>query len=143
MAINHLFYRLAGLFAPGMLLAGHVLAAGLTSVTPEELKNLQQSGAVVVDIRTAAEWNKTGVIPGSRELTYFDANGQSDRSAWLKSLRAVVPDSNARVILVCRAGHRSAMVGKMLGEEEGYAQVYHLEKGMNEWLAQRNPVNPP
>lgn len=125
------------------ILAGNALSAGLSSISPEELKDLQSAGAVVIDIRTAAEWGKTGVIPGSKALTYFDANGQSDREAWLKSLRAVVPEKSAAVILVCRAGHRSAMVGKLLGDEEGYQKVYHLEKGINEWIAQKNPVNPP
>jgi rhodanese-related sulfurtransferase len=40
------------------------------------------------------------------------------------------------VVLLCRSGHRSQTVGKMLADEAGFAKVYHLEKGIQAWSAE-------
>lgn len=118
------------------------LAGSLVGITGDELLALQKQGAVVVDIRTPQEWAATGVIPGSRELTFFGASGQYDKEAWLKSLKPLLGKKAQPVVLVCRSGNRSALVGKMMTSEAGFDRVYHLEKGIREWSAQSLPLVP-
>ena len=111
-------------------------AQGLASLTPDELQIMQAKGALVVDVRTPEEWAKTGLIPGSKGLTYFDSTGNYDKESWLKQLKPLQSSPEQPLILVCRSGNRSSMVGKMLLQEAGYSKVYHLDKGINGWSAE-------
>lgn len=123
--------------ALGLLLSACAAFAGeLVNLTPGQLQAMQAQGALVVDVRTPEEWRKSGMIPGSRGLTYFDANGGYDRVGWLNQLKPLRNSPDQPVILVCRSGHRSAEVGKMMVNEAGYAKVYQLEKGVKGWSAE-------
>ncbi len=124
------------------LVVGNALAAELVGVTPDELQTLMDQGALVVDIRTPEEWKATGVIPGSRRLTFFDPYGQYDRGYWLKQLGSMARFPNQAVILVCRSGSRSTTVGRMLASETGFGRVYHLEKGIRGWVAEDRRLLP-
>jgi rhodanese-related sulfurtransferase len=115
-------------------------ARDAVNLTPDQLQAMQAQGALVVDVRTPEEWEKSGLIPGSTGLTYFDANGGYDKDAWLKRLKPLLASPDQPVILVCRSGHRSAAVGKMLLDEPGYAKVYQLENGIKGWGAQNRPL---
>lgn len=122
------------------LLANLAQAAGLTSVNPEELLALQHQGALVVDVRTPEEWQKTGLIPGSQGLTFFSATGSYDQEAWLKQLKSQAKSPDQPIVLVCASGNRSALVGKMLAEAGGFSHVYHLGKGIRVWNAENRPL---
>lgn len=115
-------------------------ARDAANLTPDQLQAMQAQGALVVDVRTPEEWEQSGLIPGSKGLTYFDANGGYDKEAWLKRLKPLLDSPGQPVILVCRSGHRSATVGKMLLDEPGHAKVYQLENGIKGWSAQNKPL---
>jgi rhodanese-related sulfurtransferase len=115
-------------------------AGTLVGLSPDELQAMQAQGALVVDVRTPGEWKTTGLIPGSKGLTYFDSTGGYNKQAWLKQLKPLQTSPEQAVVLVCRSGHRSATVGKMLLDEAGYSKVYHLEKGINAWSAESKPL---
>ena len=120
--------------------AAQLMAADLKAVDPQQITALQQDKAILIDIRTPEEWRKTGLIPGSRPLTYFDANGHYDTAAWLKQLDQLTTDKNRPIVLICRSGHRSELVGNLLAKELGYGQVYHLRTGIKGWLEQHKSV---
>jgi len=118
------------------------LGGELLGITPDELETLKAQGVPVVDVRTPEEWHKTGVIEGSKPLTFFDSKGAYDAAAWMRQLKTVVPDAARPVVLVCRSGNRTAVVGKMLAQEPGYERVYHLEKGLQVWSAEGHKLTP-
>jgi rhodanese-related sulfurtransferase len=120
--------------------APQLMAADLKAVDPQQVATLQQDKAILIDIRTPEEWRKTGLIPGSQPLTYFDATGHYDTAAWLKQLDQLTTDKNRPIVLICRSGHRSELVGNLLAKELGYGQVYHLRTGIKGWLEQQKPV---
>lgn len=129
------------MFVLALLVSSLVACArDAVNLTPDQLQAMQAQGALVVDVRTPEEWEKSGLIPGSKGLTYFDANGGYDKDAWLKRLKPLLASPDQPVILVCRSGHRSAAVGKMLLDEPGYAKVYQLENGIKGWSAQSKPL---
>ena len=121
-------------------LLNSVLAAELLGVSPQELSQLQQRGAVLVDIRTPEEWRKTGLIPGSQPLMFFDASGKSDPAAWLQQLDKLSPGKSGNIVLICRSGHRSEQVGNLLAKTLGYEHVYHLKSGLKGWVEQGQPT---
>ena len=52
--------------------------AEVIQVDNEALKQLLNAGVPLIDVRTASEWQQTGIIEGSHLLTFFDEKGQYD-----------------------------------------------------------------
>lgn len=71
--------------------------------TPVNYKELVQSGAVIIDVRSVQEY-RSGHIPGSRNYPLDSLKGRLNE---LKKL-------NKPVITVCRSGARSSMARGIL-----------------------------
>lgn len=114
--------------------------ADVIDIDNAELDRLVGSGVALIDIRTQPEWEDTGIVGGSRLLTFFDERGRADPAAWLGKLRPIVgPDQP--VIVICRSGNRTRPVSQLL-VQQGYATVYNVKSGIKEWIAQGRPVVP-
>ena len=134
MILKSLVFLLLLLFAPW------IWADDLGQVSAEQLQAMQQNGqALVIDIRTEAEWKATGVIPGSLKLQSFNSDGEFDSAKWLADLQKLKTSSEQAVILVCRSGNRSSKVGNFL-IREGVPNVYHLNNGIQSWIESGHPV---
>lgn len=118
-----------------------VWADGLSSLTGDEVQKLEAQGALVVDIRTPEEWKATGIVPGSKTVTFYDREGHYDLSGFNRTLRGLAPDSKTPVILVCRSGHRSGEAGKLLAAVWPDRKILHLGKGISEWIREGKPVS--
>lgn len=118
------------------VLAAH---AEVINIDSAELARLAASGVAVVDIRTASEWKETGVIAGSRLLTFYDEKGQSNPPQWLEQLKAITKHDQP-LILVCRSGKRSSAAAQFLSQQAGYKTVYNADKGLNAWAGEGRPV---
>jgi rhodanese-related sulfurtransferase len=103
-----------------VLLLGHgwAFAGSLNKVvaTPEAIAQAQQNGLVLIDIRTPAEWQQTGLTPGAVPLQFFDANGQYDAAAFLASVEAMA-DKDTPIGIICRTANRSGPVAKFMAEQ--------------------------
>lgn len=127
---------------PALLLAGSVPAwAEIIHIDNAELARLQAQGVTVVDIRTAPEWQQTGIIPGSRMLTFFDERGRADPPAWLAQLKRVVTVEQP-VILICRSGNRTRAVADFLAGQAGYRTVYNVRDGIRAWSREGRHLTP-
>jgi len=144
MVMNFIF----GLFSPiAVLLLGSLVmplqAAELQTVNPEQLQQARQNGNVlVVDIRTAPEWQSSGVIPNSVKLQAYDKDGQFDQDRWLNDLQKLKTSPDQTVVLVCRSGNRSGKLGQLLTQQLGIEHVQHLNGGMQSWIKSGLPVVP-
>ncbi len=102
------------------------------------LKALLKKGTKIVDLRRQDEWDKTGVIKGSKQLTAYDRAGRFI-SSFPKALGDLVaPDEE--VILICQLGNRSAAIANMLTNRAGYTKVYNVTDGIRKWLKDGNPI---
>lgn len=128
------FLVLATLFFAA--LAAH---AEVINIDNTELARLAASGVAVIDVRTAGEAKETGVIAGSKLITYFDEQGRSDPPQWLGKVK-VVAKADQPLVLVCRSGKRSAAAAQFLSEQAGYKTVYNVSKGLNGWTGDGRPV---
>lgn len=118
-------------------------AEELKTVTPEQLLEMQaHKDALIVDIRTEAEWQASGIIPNSHKLQSFDNQGNFDQKTWLSELEKMKSSPDQPVILVCRSGSRSGKVGAFLTEQLGMKNVYHLDNGLQSWLKSGHRVSP-
>lgn len=110
--------------------------AQVESLTPEQVIAETAEGAVLVDLREPAELTTSGRIAGAvhapRGMLEFHADPASP-------YHRDELDPSRRTILYCASGGRSAL-GAVALAELGYADVAHLDGGMNAWLAGGHPV---
>jgi len=114
--------------------------AEVIDIDNAELARLQAAGVPVVDIRTAPEWQETGIVPGSHLLTFFGERGQAEPVPWLRRLQAIATPEQP-VILICRSGNRTRSVSAFLSENIGYATVYNVKQGIRAWIKAGQPVD--
>jgi rhodanese-related sulfurtransferase len=117
------------------------VSAEVMNIDSAELARLSASGVVVIDIRTEPEWKESGVIAGSKLMTFFDEKGRADPPVWLEKVKQVAkPDQP--VILICRSGNRTRAATQFLSQQAGYKTVYNVSGGMNAWFKDGRAVVP-
>lgn len=126
-----------------LLFSGLLWAADLNNLSVEEVEALQKQGDVlIIDVRTPEEWKQTGIIPGSVPLQFFDKDGNALTQTWLTQFDQLRKSPDQPVILVCRSGHRSGLVGNFLTKKLGLEHINHLSTGLKSWLKAGKPVKP-
>jgi rhodanese-related sulfurtransferase len=98
-------------------------------VTPQQAWQLWQRhpAARLVDVRTAAEWELVGRIPGAIEIQYKHHPQWTVNPNFLAEVQATVP-KDALVLLICRSGHRSHEAANLLAQA-GYANAFNVLEG--------------
>jgi rhodanese-related sulfurtransferase len=96
-------------------------------VTPELACRWWQDGdAVLVDIRTDAERDWVGFVPGSVNLEWKHWPGMQVNADFDQQLRAVLPPGK-KALMLCRSGVRSIAAAKR-ATELGY-EAYNILEG--------------
>jgi rhodanese-related sulfurtransferase len=108
-----------------------------TNVDNQGLKALLEQGVPLYDVRRPEEWRQTGVVAGSRTLTYVDDRGRLN-PAILPRIQAEVP-KDAPIALICRTGNRTDDLGRELARL-GYTRIYNVRDGITRWIAEGHPV---
>jgi len=99
------------------------------AMTPKEAYEVWQAapGAILVDVRTRAEWDWVGRIPGAVEIEWMSYPGNQPNSHFLAQLKQQV-DPEALVMFICRSGARSDKAAS-LARQAGYSEVYNVLEG--------------
>jgi sulfur dioxygenase len=85
-------------------------------ITPAQAFALWQAGdAVLVDVRTDAEREWVGFVPGSIAVAWKQWPGMSTNTGFDESLKAAVP-AGKKALLLCRSGVRSIAAAKRATE---------------------------
>ena len=116
--------------------------ADIVNIDNAELARLVAQGVPVVDIRTDAEWRSTGVLAGSRLLTFFDAQGRADPARWVTQAGAFAVPGQP-LILLCRSGKRSRAAAEALEAQGAYARIYNVSQGVQGWVGEHRPLRAP
>lgn len=115
--------------------------AEVINIDNAELTRLLKQGVPIIDIRLQSEWEETGIVAGSKLLTFFDERGRYDASGWLGQVRQFAKPGDP-VIVICRTGNRTRPVSQFLSQQGGYAKVYNVTNGIKGWIASGAPVIP-
>lgn len=123
-----------------LLLITSFAHAEIVNIGNAELNDLLKQGTPLVDLRTAGEWQQTGVVKGSQLITLFDEQGRADPLEWTRQLdKAAAPDKP--VILICRTGNRTNAAAQYLANKLGRkGTVYNVKAGITAWLRDGQPV---
>lgn len=103
-----------------------------------QLKTLIEQGVPLYDVRRPEEWKQTGVVEGSRLLTWVDGSGRV-QPGFFENLAAEAPKDKP-VAIICRTGNRTSQLARELMEKHGYTKVYNVKDGITGWLASGQPV---
>jgi len=110
-----------------------------TNVSNADLKQLMANGAVLVDVRSAPEWKHTGVIAGSKTLSFFLANGKINPDFVPQLQQLVKVDDH--LIVMCHSGGRSGAASDFITSKLGYKNVYNVQNGIMGWIKAGYPVS--
>ncbi len=113
------------------------------ALTPREAHELLQSapGARLVDVRTHAEWDWVGRIPGAVEIEWMQYPGNQPNPHFTAQLVHQV-DKEVLVMFICRSGARSHKAAET-AVQAGYTEVYNVLEGFEgdkDANGQRNKV---
>jgi rhodanese-related sulfurtransferase len=111
--------------------------ARLDRVTPAEAYEQVRAGAILVDIRPAAQRQAEGEIPGAivieRNVLEWRLDPRSDH-------RLPIASYGLRVIVVCSEGYTSSLAAASL-LDLGIAGATDLDGGFLAWQAAGLPIN--
>ena len=99
------------------------------SLTPSEAYEVWQlaPGAKLVDVRTHAEWDWVGRIPGATEIEWMGYPGSQLNPDFLRQLKRQV-DPESLVMFICRSGARSHHAAA-LAARSGYTECFNVLEG--------------
>ena len=103
-----------GVFAQSA--GAYPVTGGRVNITQARALLAAEPGTVIVDVRTAAEYN-SGYIPGALLLPNTSINARSAGQA--------IPALDTPVLVYCRSGNRSAQAARSLAAL-GYSRIYDL-----------------
>ena len=129
-------YLLIGIL---LVVATAVYANEVQHINNQDLDLYIQQGVPVIDVRTATEWQKTGIVEGSHLIMFYDEKGRYDLKAWLAKVENIAK-KDEQVILICHSGVRSRQLASYLAKVVGYENVYNVKKGIVYWIKKSNPV---
>ena len=108
--------------------------------TPTEFIELQKDGYIVIDIRREEEWIETGIIEGAETITAFTESGQLHKD-FQEKFFSLAKGPETPILLYCRTGNRTEMLGNALIDQVGLKNVYHLTDGIVEWKKSGNKTS--
>jgi len=111
----------------------------LGELSPQEFTDAQKNGSIVIDIRRQEEWEETGIIKGSQTITAFTKDGKIHPD-FPKKFFDLIADVDEPILLYCRTGNRTGILGKALIDQVGQTNVSHLSEGIVGWKKQGFPI---
>ena len=107
------------------------------ALSPEEAYQIMQAapGAKLVDVRTRAEMDWVGRIPGAVEIEWASYPGMQRNPHFLAQLEQQV-SKEALTMFICRSGGRSHAAAT-LATQAGYTDSYNVLEGFE---GERNPA---
>ncbi len=99
------------------------------ALKPEEAYELMRNapGAKLVDVRTRAEIDWVGRVPGAVEIEWLTYPGLKQNPNFMAALEQQV-DKEALVMFLCRSAHRSHTTA-MVATQAGYTDCYNILEG--------------
>jgi rhodanese-related sulfurtransferase len=111
----------------------------LRDLSPNDFIDAQENGGIVIDIRREEEWKETGILQGSNTITAFTKDGNIHPD-FPKKFFDLINDVDVPILLYCRTGNRTGILGQALIDQVGQTNVSHLSEGIVGWKKQGHPT---
>ncbi len=113
-------------------------AGGYSNIDNAKLEELVAQGVILVDIRREEEWQQTGVVKGSKTITFFDNTGRINPN-FVPEFNAIAKQDQP-VMLICRTGNRTQAASQAIAQQLGYKNVMNVTNGITGWISEKRPV---
>lgn len=115
------------------------------ALLPQEAIELLElaPGTCLVDVRSRAELDLTGTIPGAMHVEWRSWPGWVVNPYFIPQLRQLV-DPEALLMFICRSGvcsHQAAIASCEAGTANGYNVLEGFEGELNKATGRRNEIN--
>lgn len=97
------------------------------ALLPQEANTLMNSGAILVDVRTKAELEWVGRVPGSLTIEWNTWPGNRPNPDFIAQLETQVA-KEVPVMFLCRSGGRSHNAA-LAATQTGYREAYNVLQG--------------
>ena len=125
-----------------LLILKTTLVANLLTIDMKTFEELKQKGVPIVDIRTAEEWERTGIINGAYKITFYDIYGDTHPAQWFFKVGHLLKNEKSPLIIYCASGRRSHKVGEILSDM-GFENIYELKGGIHKgWIDLGKKIEP-
>jgi rhodanese-related sulfurtransferase len=111
--------------------------ARLRRLTPAEAWEALRSGAALVDIRSEAQRERDGVVPGSRFIPRNVLEWRLDPASSYRDQALARPEG--RVVLMCNEGYQSSLAAATL-QRFGLTEATDVIGGFQAWLQDGLPT---
>ena len=100
------------------------------ALTPLEAAEFLQldSAAKLVDVRTSAELDWVGRVPGATEVEWQRYPGGVPNTSFVADLQRAVGEQRGPLLFICRSGARSSAAAKT-ATEAGLAPAFNVTEG--------------
>ena len=116
------------------------LNAHVNSLSVSQLEKLMKAGVKIIDIRMPKELNKTGVIPTSYKLNFYEKNEKINRDKWLNAFVRIVKNRQLKFVLISKDGEHAKLGVNLLQDIKGYKNAYYLDGGINSWIKSKKKL---
>lgn len=102
----------------------------ISQVSADEVEAMlaERDSVILIDVREQDEY-RAGHLPGARGI---------GRGILEYHIADEVPDTDAKIVLYCRGGNRSALAADSL-QQMGYTRVLSMRGGFRQWDAEGRP----
>lgn len=96
---------------------------------PKKASEKIKVGAILVDVRSEAEYKFVGRVPNSILIPWLDwPDWEPNEKIFIESFERFKIKKNDDIILICRSGHRSKDAGKCL-IKHNFNNISHVATG--------------
>ena len=109
--------------------------AEIVNVNNQQIQELSKINIPILDVRRSSEWDKTGIVPNSILLTFFDKKGNYNLDEWYKQLSLKINEGEP-IILICRTGRRTKIIAEMMDKKFDNV-IYNAKGGITSWIDEK------
>jgi rhodanese-related sulfurtransferase len=119
----------------------HEARARLDRLEPDDALAAQQTGALLIDTRSAEERRRRGVIPGALHVPRTVLEWRVDPNIAPEYRSPHVHGLDQRLVVVCAHGYSSSLAAATL-QELGFTRATDMVGGFEAWRERGLPVHP-
>ena len=91
---------------------------------------MQQKGAIIIDVRTVAEFKNLRAKNSINIPIFYEKNGKRVFNInFMHQVLLEIKNYNKEIVLICRSGSRTKFAANILAQE-GFTKVYNIKYGL-------------
>ncbi|RAX53009.1 hypothetical protein CCY99_06470 [Helicobacter sp. 16-1353] len=109
------------------------------AISTKSALNVLNNNGILIDIRTPMEWESTGVIEGSKLITFYNNDGKSLLWSFIKELSNNNIKKGTPITLICNSGFRTKKAIQEL-QSQGFNNITYVKGGILQWKKDKLPL---